>query len=77
MFTSIGLVAAWEGLLLLDSCVFGLTVVNAYTTTRRMGPLVNLPLHRVIVRDGALPLDINQTNLDSDVQVLYILRRLI
>ncbi|KAF7350227.1 hypothetical protein MVEN_01326100 [Mycena venus] len=51
---AIRLAGAWQSLLFLDCTIFGLTVFNAYTTTRRMGPLVNLPLHQVIVRDGAL-----------------------
>ncbi|KAJ7773976.1 hypothetical protein B0H16DRAFT_1510583 [Mycena metata] len=51
---STGLAAAWEGSFVLDSTIFGLTVFNACTTIRRLGSLANLPLHRVIVRDGAL-----------------------
>ncbi|KAJ7867705.1 hypothetical protein B0H14DRAFT_2730781 [Mycena olivaceomarginata] len=45
---------AWQSLLFLDCTIFGFTVFNAYTTTRRIGPLANLPLHQLIVRDGAL-----------------------
>ncbi|KAF8188825.1 hypothetical protein K438DRAFT_1833405 [Mycena galopus ATCC 62051] len=52
--TAVRLAGAWQALLFLDCTIFGLTVFNAYTTTRQMGPLVNLPLHQVIVRDGAL-----------------------
>jgi len=52
--TAIRLATAWEGVFVLDSTIFGLTVFNAYTTIRRMGSLVNMPLHRLIVRDGAL-----------------------
>ncbi|KAJ7822261.1 hypothetical protein B0H14DRAFT_2828887 [Mycena olivaceomarginata] len=44
---------AWQSLLFLDCTIFGFTVFNAYTTTRRIGPLANLPLHQLIVRDVA------------------------
>ncbi|KAJ7314927.1 hypothetical protein DFH08DRAFT_972321 [Mycena albidolilacea] len=47
-------IRAWQSLLFLDCTIFGFTVFNAYTTTRSMGPLANLPLHQVIARDGAL-----------------------
>ncbi|KAF8191916.1 hypothetical protein K438DRAFT_2018119 [Mycena galopus ATCC 62051] len=52
--TAIRLAGAWQSLLFLDCTIFGLTVFNAYMTRRRMGPLVSLPLHQMIVRDGAL-----------------------
>ncbi|KAJ6571426.1 hypothetical protein B0H19DRAFT_1064515 [Mycena capillaripes] len=47
----VGLAAAWEGLFILDSTIFGFTVFNAYNIIRRMGPLGNMPIHRIIVRD--------------------------
>ncbi|KAJ7021978.1 hypothetical protein C8F04DRAFT_1273094 [Mycena alexandri] len=45
---AIRLATSWEGVFVLDSTIFGLTVFNAYTTIRRMGSLVNMPLHRLI-----------------------------
>ncbi|KAJ7661159.1 hypothetical protein B0H17DRAFT_1337266 [Mycena rosella] len=44
----------WEGLFVFDTVIFGLTVFNAYSATRQLGSLMHLPLHRVILRDGAL-----------------------
>lgn len=52
MLPELGLAAAWESLFVLECAIFGLTVFNARQTIRRMGPLGNMPFHKIIVRDG-------------------------
>ncbi|KAJ6582481.1 hypothetical protein DFH09DRAFT_1145465 [Mycena vulgaris] len=62
----------WEGLFAFDATIFGLTVFNAHATTRRMGPLANMPLHRVIVRDGALYFGIMALANLSNIGTFYL-----
>ncbi|KAJ7764363.1 hypothetical protein B0H16DRAFT_1718289 [Mycena metata] len=47
------LAVSWACLFAFDSIIFGLTIYNAYQTRRHMGN-VNMPIHRLIVRDGAM-----------------------
>ncbi|KAJ7046056.1 hypothetical protein C8F04DRAFT_1387727 [Mycena alexandri] len=47
------LAISWACLFAFDSIIFGLTIYNAYQTRRHMGH-VNMPIHRLIVRDGAM-----------------------
>ncbi|KAJ6592519.1 hypothetical protein B0H19DRAFT_1224456 [Mycena capillaripes] len=52
---SFHLAAAWEALFLYDTMIFGLTVFKTYSTWRRVdSESSNLPIHRLILRDGAL-----------------------
>ncbi|KAJ7487970.1 hypothetical protein FB451DRAFT_1226075 [Mycena latifolia] len=46
--------ATWAALFLYDSIVFGMTLFKTYSTRRQLGSGNNLPIHRLIVRDGAL-----------------------
>ncbi|KAJ6564984.1 hypothetical protein DFH09DRAFT_1158258 [Mycena vulgaris] len=46
--------ATWAALFLFDSIIFGLTMRKIYSTRIRMGSGELLPLHMLIVRDGAL-----------------------
>ncbi|KAJ7362466.1 hypothetical protein DFH08DRAFT_840934 [Mycena albidolilacea] len=48
------LAIAWECLFAFDSIIFGLTVYNAYLTRRAVGPDQAMPIHRLMVRDGAI-----------------------
>ncbi|KAJ7459993.1 hypothetical protein B0H11DRAFT_2316078 [Mycena galericulata] len=49
------LAAAWEGLFAYDCLVFGLTVFKTFSTWRRTGSEADhLPIHTLILRDGAL-----------------------
>jgi len=48
------LAASWECLFVFDSILFGLTIYNAYTTRRALGPNADMPIHRLLVRDGAM-----------------------
>ncbi|KAJ7355271.1 hypothetical protein DFH08DRAFT_954768 [Mycena albidolilacea] len=49
------LAAAWEALFLYDTMMFGLTVFKTYSTWRRTdSESNNIPIHRLILRDGAL-----------------------
>ncbi|KAJ7151983.1 hypothetical protein C8R46DRAFT_1042870 [Mycena filopes] len=50
----IGLAAAWEALFTFDALIFGLTVFKTYSMWRRGETQVPLPIHRLILRDGAL-----------------------
>ncbi|KAJ6564995.1 hypothetical protein DFH09DRAFT_1315242 [Mycena vulgaris] len=50
----IDLSAAWAGLFLYDSIIFGLTVGKTYATWRRAGSQEYMPIHNLIFRDGAL-----------------------
>lgn len=48
------LAAAWEALFLYDTMMFGLTVFKTYSTWCRTDlESSNLPIHRLILRDGA------------------------
>ncbi|KAJ7624642.1 hypothetical protein FB45DRAFT_1060887 [Roridomyces roridus] len=44
----------WVALFVFDSVIFGLTIHCAYATRRSMGPNADLPIHRLLVRDGAM-----------------------
>ncbi|KAJ7479135.1 hypothetical protein FB451DRAFT_1450949 [Mycena latifolia] len=46
--------ASWGALLVFDSIIFGLTVYNGWSTRARMGLQSTMPLHTLIIRDGAL-----------------------
>ncbi|KAJ7465867.1 hypothetical protein FB451DRAFT_1369725 [Mycena latifolia] len=46
--------ASWGALLVFDSIIFGLTVYNGWSTRARMGLQATMPLHTLIIRDGAL-----------------------
>ncbi|KAJ7152105.1 hypothetical protein C8R46DRAFT_484762 [Mycena filopes] len=48
------LAASWSCLFVFDTIIFGLTVYNASQTRRRVGQHANMPIHKVIVRDGAM-----------------------
>jgi len=48
------LAAPWACLFAFDSIIFGLTLYKAYTTRRSLGRHANMPIHRLLVRDGAL-----------------------
>ncbi|KAJ7487992.1 hypothetical protein FB451DRAFT_1390956 [Mycena latifolia] len=48
------LAAAWEALFVYDALIFGLTVFKTYSTWRRAGSQHYLPIHILILRDGAL-----------------------
>ncbi|KAF7350308.1 hypothetical protein MVEN_01335100 [Mycena venus] len=49
------LAATWEILFLFDSMIFGLTVFKTYSTWRRTGSEAShLPIHTLVLRDGAL-----------------------
>ncbi|KAJ7751503.1 hypothetical protein DFH07DRAFT_941624 [Mycena maculata] len=49
------LAAAWEALFIFDSLMFGLTIFKTYSTWRRTGSEAsNLPIHTLILRDGAV-----------------------
>ncbi|KAJ6518510.1 hypothetical protein DFH09DRAFT_1373425 [Mycena vulgaris] len=48
------LAVPWECLFVFDSMIFGMTIYNAYITRRRVGQGMNMPLHRLLLRDGAL-----------------------
>ncbi|KAJ6503782.1 hypothetical protein C8R45DRAFT_1091556 [Mycena sanguinolenta] len=50
---SIHLAIPWECLFVFDSIIFGLTVYNGYTTRRAVGEM-NMPIHSLMVRDGAM-----------------------
>ncbi|KAJ7661157.1 hypothetical protein B0H17DRAFT_1212344 [Mycena rosella] len=52
--TSYHLAAAWEALFVYDALIFGLTVFKTYSTWRRAGAQDYMPLHTLILRDGAL-----------------------
>ncbi|KAJ7214340.1 hypothetical protein GGX14DRAFT_696602 [Mycena pura] len=54
--TAVRLAGSWEALFVFDSTVFALTVSRACCTRRWTGPpsLADMPLHRVLVHDGAL-----------------------
>ncbi|KAJ6562119.1 hypothetical protein B0H19DRAFT_1259722 [Mycena capillaripes] len=51
---SLDIAASWGALFVFDVIIFGLTVSNGWLTRRRMGPEVTMPLHILIIRDGAL-----------------------
>ncbi|KAJ7890122.1 hypothetical protein B0H14DRAFT_3429183 [Mycena olivaceomarginata] len=53
---------AWECLFAFDSIIFGLTVYNAYLTRRAVGPDQAMPIHRLMVRDGAFIRFIGELN---------------
>ncbi|KAJ7655486.1 hypothetical protein B0H17DRAFT_1214005 [Mycena rosella] len=61
----------WEGLFVFDTVIFGLTVFNAYTTTRQLGSLMHLPLHRIIMRDGVSFLLFEQNTFDIAHDLRY------
>ncbi|KAJ7108023.1 hypothetical protein C8R43DRAFT_1140159 [Mycena crocata] len=48
------LAVSWECLFAFDSIIFGLTIFNAWVTRRHVGPHANMPIHRLLVRDGAM-----------------------
>ncbi|KAJ6556374.1 hypothetical protein B0H19DRAFT_141737 [Mycena capillaripes] len=53
--SSLHLAAAWEALFAYDTMMFGLTVFKTYSTWHRAGSeSSNLPIHTLILRDGAL-----------------------
>ncbi|KAK7046389.1 hypothetical protein R3P38DRAFT_69967 [Favolaschia claudopus] len=47
------LAISWECLFVFDSIIFGLTIYNGYSTRRAAGH-VEMPIHKLMVRDGAL-----------------------
>ncbi|KAJ6571302.1 hypothetical protein B0H19DRAFT_1346553 [Mycena capillaripes] len=53
-FSCLDLAISWECLFAFDSVIFGLTIYNAYSTRRRVGPNARMPLHKLMVRDGAM-----------------------
>ncbi|KAJ6591412.1 hypothetical protein B0H10DRAFT_779146 [Mycena sp. CBHHK59/15] len=52
--TGYHLAASWEALLLFDSIIFGLTIYQSYSARRRVGVQARMPLHTLIMRDGAM-----------------------
>ncbi|KAJ7135661.1 hypothetical protein C8R44DRAFT_768820 [Mycena epipterygia] len=49
------LAVAWEALFVFDAMIFALTVFKTCSTRRRAGDQANLPIHTLILRDGAPP----------------------
>ncbi|KAJ6533558.1 hypothetical protein B0H19DRAFT_1272205 [Mycena capillaripes] len=48
------LAISWECLFVFDTIIFGLTIYNGYLTRRGVGQDANMPIHRVMMRDGAM-----------------------
>ncbi|KAJ7115104.1 hypothetical protein C8R43DRAFT_1156304 [Mycena crocata] len=52
--TGYHLSASWIALFLFDSIIFGLTMFRTHSTRLHLGGGENLPIHMLLVRDGAL-----------------------
>ncbi|KAJ7463850.1 hypothetical protein B0H11DRAFT_2052465 [Mycena galericulata] len=48
------LAAPWTCLFVFDTIIFGLTINNACATRRGLGRYADMPIHRLLVRDGAM-----------------------
>ncbi|KAJ7835112.1 hypothetical protein B0H14DRAFT_3707261 [Mycena olivaceomarginata] len=48
------LATSWVCLFAFDSIIFGLTIYNAYSTRRGVGSDARMPIHKLMVRDGAM-----------------------
>ncbi|KAF7327975.1 hypothetical protein MKEN_00377800 [Mycena kentingensis (nom. inval.)] len=54
MTTAYHLSASWGALFVYDTLIFGLTLKRTISTRREYGPDAPMPLHKLIVRDGAI-----------------------
>ncbi|KAJ7048475.1 hypothetical protein C8F01DRAFT_1339661 [Mycena amicta] len=52
--TQYHLAAAWESLFAFDAMIFILTLYKTYSTWRHVGSYTHIPVHTLILRDGAL-----------------------
>ncbi|KAJ7762885.1 hypothetical protein B0H14DRAFT_3510768 [Mycena olivaceomarginata] len=74
---SLDLAIAWECLFAFDSIIFGLTVYNAYLTRRAVGPDQAMPIHQLMVRDGAIYFDAMSFANHTNITTLFINGRLL